>query len=81
MTTLIRLKYECKVTLMEFSKLSGVHSNFASFKNNPHMSFDNTSLNPEQELELVKDPNGTLEYPLKLVFGINLNVCFLWLAA
>lgn len=35
------------------------------FKNNPHMSFDNTSLVPEQELELIKDTQGTLEYPLK----------------
>lgn len=38
---------------------------FRRFKNNPNMSFDNTSLQPEQELELVKDPEGTLEYPLK----------------
>lgn len=35
------------------------------YKNRPNMSFDDVSIEPDQEFELNKDVDGTLEYPTK----------------
>ncbi|KAI1287693.1 putative PITH domain-containing protein [Halotydeus destructor] len=37
------------------------------FKNRPNMTFDQTSLEPDQEIDLNKDPNAEAEHPLKIV--------------
>lgn len=35
------------------------------FKNRPHMTFDDASASPDQEFELHRDTNGTIEYSTK----------------
>lgn len=35
------------------------------FKNRPNMSFDDAAAEPDQEFELSRDLDGTLEYPTK----------------
>ncbi|XP_057377301.1 PITH domain-containing protein GA19395-like [Daphnia carinata] len=37
------------------------------FKNRPHMTFDDATSQPEQELNLVEDLEGTVEYATKIV--------------
>lgn len=37
------------------------------------MNFDDTDCEPDQELELVKDPDGTVEYPTKIVKFSSVN--------
>ncbi|KAK7792548.1 hypothetical protein R5R35_008651 [Gryllus longicercus] len=37
------------------------------YKNRPHMTFDDTSIAPDQEFDLHPDNNGTLEYATKVV--------------
>jgi len=37
------------------------------YKNRPNMSFDDVSVEPDQEFELNKDSDGTLEYPTRVV--------------
>nr|CDS28130.1 expressed protein [Hymenolepis microstoma] len=42
----------------------------AIFKNRSYMTFDDTSAEPDQVLELHEDPNGEITYPLKVLkFG------------
>ncbi|KAL8562250.1 PITH domain-containing protein 1 [Nucella lapillus] len=43
------------------------------FKNKPSMTFDDTSLTPEQEFELLPDPEGVLEYHTKVARFNNVN--------
>ncbi|GAV02358.1 hypothetical protein RvY_12934 [Ramazzottius varieornatus] len=37
------------------------------YKNRPQMSFDDTTLTPDQEFELQRDPTGDIEYGVKIV--------------
>ncbi|KAH9424675.1 PITH domain-containing protein 1 [Dermatophagoides pteronyssinus] len=37
------------------------------YKNRPDMSFDDVSVEADQEFEIMQDQTGTLEYPLKIV--------------
>uniref|UniRef100_A0A914W3S5 PITH domain-containing protein n=1 Tax=Plectus sambesii TaxID=2011161 RepID=A0A914W3S5_9BILA len=43
------------------------------FKNRPTMSFDDTTIEPEQEFELTRDESGTVEYPLRVAKFANLT--------
>ncbi|RNA06633.1 hypothetical protein BpHYR1_037478 [Brachionus plicatilis] len=41
--------------------------NIKLFKNKPFMTFDDVGIECDQEIELVKDPEGIVAYPLKMV--------------
>jgi len=43
------------------------------YKNIPHMSFDDTSREPEQAFRLNRDPLAELEYPTKIARFSNVN--------
>ncbi|OQR70266.1 putative leucine--tRNA ligase [Tropilaelaps mercedesae] len=43
------------------------------FKNRPNMSFDDAAAEPDQEFELSRDTEGTLEYPTKIVKFANVH--------
>lgn len=38
---------------------------FLRYKNKPFMTFDDTSTECDQEIELAQDPDGLIAYPLK----------------
>ena len=40
---------------------------FPRFKNRPHMTFDDVNMAADQEFELHRDTDGTLEYTTKYV--------------
>jgi len=37
------------------------------YKNRPNMNFDDVNIEADQEFEVMRDPNGTLEYIIKIV--------------
>lgn len=43
------------------------------FKNRPHMTFDDAGMEPDQELALTRDSEGSVEYPTKIVKFSNVN--------
>ena len=48
-------------------------SSLKIYKNRPNMSFDDTSLEPDQEFELQRDTMATAEYPTKIVKFATVN--------
>jgi len=43
------------------------------FKNRPHMTFDDTALETDQEIALTRDSEGAVEYATKIVKFSNIN--------
>ena len=74
---LINIPFTGNVKLKGFIVLGGNADSHPSrvklFKNRPSMSFDDAAAEADQEIELQKDPDGTLEYPTKITKFSNVH--------
>lgn len=74
---LINIPFTGNVKLKGFIILGGNADSHPSrvklFKNRPSMNFDDAAAEADQELELQKDPDGTLEYPTKITKFSNVH--------
>lgn len=70
MTIHIRIKWNCECYIHLYCVSNPDNNQNAAtvrYKNRPKMTFDDTALKADQDIELTRDPNGQLEYPIKWV--------------
>ena len=80
---LIRQEYDCTTISLFVTKIvfKFVLDLMFRYKNRPNMNFDDVNTEADQEFEVMRDPNGTLEYIIKyfewvLHFINSLFLCF-----